>query len=82
MASEGRAAWRGVAELLEKMTSYHDTVPERVYIYADGGRGGDRRITFLRVQMALVAMFLSFDLDEIQSNVATLSQILVCWVSV
>ena len=46
MESEGSMAWRGVAELLETMKSYHDIVPERVYIY------DDRRITFRRVQMA------------------------------
>ena len=38
MASEGSTTWRG--KLLETMKSYHDTIPERVYIYADGG--GDR----------------------------------------
>ena len=61
----GTTAWRGVAELYEPLKGYYQTVPQRVYIYADGG--GDRRITFLRVQMALIAMFLSLDLDELIS---------------
>ena len=63
MASEGSTAWRGVTELGNTLKDHHDTIPERVYIYADGG--GDRRITYLQVQ--LIAMFLCYDLDELIS---------------
>ena len=62
MASEGSTAWRGVTELGNTLKDYHDTIPERVYIFADGG--GDRRIAYLQVQMGLIAMFLCYDLDE------------------
>ena len=65
MASEGSNAWRGVTELGNTLKDHHDTIPERVYIYADGG--GDRRITYLQVQMGLIAKFLCYDLDELIS---------------
>ena len=65
MSSEGNTAWRGVTELKQVLQMYYTVIPERLYIYADGG--GDRRITFLRVKMALVAMFLTLDLDELIS---------------
>ena len=65
MTSEGSTAWRGVTELMQVVQNHHTTVPPRLYIYADGG--GDRRITFLKVIMALIASFLALDLDELIS---------------
>ena len=56
MASEGSTAWRGVTELGIILKKYHGVIPPGVYCYADGG--GDRRITFLQVQMGLIALFL------------------------
>ena len=35
MASEGSTAWRGVTELGNTLKDHHDTIPERVHIYAD-----------------------------------------------
>ena len=65
MPSEGSTAWRGVTELKQVLQRYYTVIPERLYIYGDGG--GDRRITFLRVKTALVAIFLTLDLDELIS---------------
>ena len=65
MASEGSTAWRGVTEHGNTLKDHHDTMPERVYIYAD--EGGDRRIIYLQVQMGLIAMFLCYDLDKLIS---------------
>ena len=60
---EGSTVRRGITELGSVLETYHNTVPESVYIYADGG--GDRRVTFHQVQMGLIALFLYHDLDEI-----------------
>ena len=65
MISEGSTAWRGVTELVRVLESYYDVVPERLYMYADGG--GDRRDTFLKVMMGLIAVCLKLDLDELIS---------------
>ena len=42
-------------ELSEALDSFYGTeVPERLYLYANGG--GDRRVTHLQVQNALIAV--------------------------
>ena len=64
MALQGSTALRGGVELSEALDPFYGTeVPERLYLYADGG--GDRRVTHLQVQKALIAVFIHHDLDEL-----------------
>ena len=51
-----------IVELGETLKEHHRIIPPRLYLCTDGG--ADRRITFHRVQMALVALFLKQDLDD------------------
>ena len=64
MTLQGSTALRGGVELSEALDSFFGTeIPERLYLYADGG--DDRRVTHLQVQKALIALFIHHDLDEL-----------------
>lgn len=63
MVLQGSTAWRCIVELGLVLEQEYTTVPPRIYCYTDGG--GDRRMTFLQVQLAVIAMFLFYNLDEI-----------------
>ena len=63
MISEGSMAWRCVVELGNVLEKQYTIVPSRVYCYTDGG--GDRRMTFLQVQLAVITLFFLHTLDEI-----------------
>ena len=64
MSLQGSTALRVGVELSEALDTFYGTeVPELLYLYADGG--GDRRVTHLQVQKALIAVFIHHDLDEL-----------------
>ena len=64
MSLQGSTALRVGVELSETLDTFYGTeVPERLYLYADGG--GDRRVTHLQGQKALIAVFIHHDLDEL-----------------
>ena len=64
MALQRSTALRGGVEPSEALDSFYGIeVPERLYLYADGG--GDRRVTHLQVQKALIAVFIHHDFDEL-----------------
>lgn len=64
MALQGSTAWRGGMELTKVLEDFYaDSIPGRLYLYADGG--GDRNVVNLKVQQALIAVYLHLDLDEL-----------------
>ena len=63
MVTEGSTSWRCMVELGNVLEEEYTVFPPRVYCYTDGG--GDRRMTFLQVQLAVIAMFFVHSLDEI-----------------
>ena len=63
MVGEGSTAWRCMVELGKVLEAHHVNIPSRVYCYTDGG--GDRRMTFLQVQLAVIALFFVHHLDEV-----------------
>ena len=64
MALQGSTAWRGGMELTKVLEDFYaDSIPVRLYLYADGG--GDRNVVNLKVQQALIAVYLHLDLDEL-----------------
>jgi DNA-directed RNA polymerase subunit RPC12/RpoP len=65
MALQGSTAYRGVVELSSAFDSFYDAdaTPQRLFLYADGG--GDRLMSHLKVQKALIALFLHQDFDEV-----------------
>ena len=63
MVTEGSTSWRCMVELGNVLQQHYANVPPSVYVYSDGG--GDRRMTFLQVQLATIELFFVHDLDEI-----------------
>ena len=63
MVTEGSTAWRCMVELGNVLQQHYAKVPPSVYVYSDGG--GDRRMTFLQVQLATIGLFFVNDLDEV-----------------
>ena len=64
IALQGGTAWRGATELNKALDMFYGAeMPERLYLNVDGG--GDRRVTYLQVQKALIALFLYHNFDEI-----------------
>ena len=63
MVSEGSTAWRCIVELGKTLELEYETIPGRIYWYTDGG--GDRRMTFIQVQLAVISLFLTYDADEV-----------------
>ena len=54
MVSEGSTAWRCIVELGKTLELEYETIPGRIYCYTDGG--GDRRMTFIQVQLAVISV--------------------------
>ena len=63
MVVGGSTAWRCIVELCQTLELEFTKIPQRAYCYTDGG--GDRSMTFLQVQLAVIAMFFHHNLDEI-----------------